>query len=63
MNGYFGEYGGAFVPDTLVQALQELDAAFFKWKDDESFQGELTGYLKDFVGRPSPLYFAYFIFF
>ena len=58
MNGYFGEYGGAFVPDTLVQALQELDAAFLKWKDDESFQGELTGYLKDFVGRPSPLYFA-----
>jgi len=56
--GHFGKFGGAFVPETLVPALQELEAIHATCKNDPEFQAELTGLLRDFVGRPTPLYFA-----
>ena len=56
--GRFGPYGGKYVPETLMPALAELETAYGKYKDDADFQQELQGLLKDYVGRPSPLYFA-----
>jgi len=56
--GYFGLYGGRYVPETLVAALDELEAAHQEAKVDPSFQRELDGLLADYVGRPTPLYFA-----
>lgn len=56
--GFFGEYGGRFVPEDLIAVLDEVKGAFYKYKDDADFQKELNYYLKYFVGRPSPLYFA-----
>ncbi|HYO10321.1 MAG TPA: tryptophan synthase subunit beta [Tepidisphaeraceae bacterium] len=56
--GHFGPYGGTFVPETLVAALQQLDAEYAKAKDDPSFREEFEYYLREFVGRPSRLYFA-----
>lgn len=56
--GYFGAYGGRFVPETLMSALDELAAAYKKVKDDPGFQQTLAALLKDYVGRPSPLYRA-----
>lgn len=56
--GYFGSYGGQFVPETLVQPLRVLESEFFKaWKDPR-FQEELARYYREFVGRPTMLYFA-----
>jgi tryptophan synthase beta chain len=57
-NGYFGEYGGAYVPETLMPALGELKKGFFKHVKSRPFQKELLYYLTDYVGRPTPLYFA-----
>lgn len=56
--GYYGPYGGRFVPETLVAALDELEAAFENARRDRQFKSELNGLLKDFGGRPTPLYFA-----
>lgn len=56
--GRFGKYGGKYVPETLMPALTEFEAAYTKYKNDLDFQQELQGLLKDYVGRPSPLYFA-----
>jgi tryptophan synthase beta chain len=56
--GRFGDYGGRYVPETLMPLVHELDAAYRAAKADEGFQAELGGYLKHYVGRPSPLYFA-----
>lgn len=56
--GLFGEYGGRFVPENLVNVLEEVKQAFYKYKDNADFQKELDYYYKYFVGRPSPLYFA-----
>jgi len=56
--GHFGPYGGIFVPETLVFALQQLDAEYRKAKNDPYFNREFESYLKDYVGRPSRLYFA-----
>ena len=56
--GYFGDYGGQFVPETVLPALEELIESYYKFKDDEQFKEELNYYLKKYVGRPSPLYFA-----
>lgn len=56
--GYWGQYGGRFVPETLVAPLDELEQAFFTYRDDAGFRAEVDGLLRDFVGRPSPLYFA-----
>lgn len=56
--GRFGKFGGKYVPETLMPALSELEAAIQKYRDDASFQTELQTLLRDYVGRPSPLYFA-----
>ncbi|RTQ94928.1 tryptophan synthase subunit beta [Lysinibacillus telephonicus] len=58
IKGRFGRFGGQFVPETLMTALQELDEVYDKVKNDESFQKELRYYLKNYVGRETPLYFA-----
>jgi tryptophan synthase beta chain len=57
-NGRFGDYGGQYVPETLMPLVHELDAAYAAAKADEGFQAELAGFLTHYVGRPSPLYFA-----
>jgi tryptophan synthase beta chain len=54
----FGPYGGQYVPETLVPALVELEAAWLVARDDPGYQAELTSLLNDYVGRPSPLYLA-----
>ncbi len=56
--GRFGKYGGRYVPETLMAALLELDAAYAEAQADPKFHEELDGLLKDYVGRPTPLYFA-----
>ena len=56
--GYFGEFGGRFIPETLVYALEELEREYNKAKKDKSFQRELNYYLHEYAGRPTPLYFA-----
>lgn len=56
--GYFGEYGGRYVPETLLYALEELDSYYIKLKDDKSFERELASLLNEYAGRPTPLYFA-----
>jgi tryptophan synthase beta chain len=56
--GRFGIFGGKYVPETLMPALSELEAAYYQCRKDPSFQSELNGLLRDYVGRPSPLYFA-----
>jgi tryptophan synthase beta chain len=56
--GFYGEFGGAHVPPALHSNLARLEEAFFKFKDDKEFQDEFIHYLKKYVGRPSPLYFA-----
>lgn len=56
--GRYGEYGGRYVPETLMPALLELEAAYREAKDDPEFSAELEHYLKDYVGRETPLYFA-----
>ncbi|MBC1888640.1 tryptophan synthase subunit beta [Listeria booriae] len=56
--GFYGNYGGQFVPETLMKAVTELEAAYEQSKKDEAFQKELNYYLRDYVGRESPLYFA-----
>ncbi len=54
----FGPYGGRFVPETLIPALDELEAAWLEARSDEAFGAELTALLRDYVGRPTPLYLA-----
>jgi len=56
--GYFGEFGGQFVPETVMPALMELDEAFRYYRKDRKFKQTLAAYLRDYVGRPTPLYFA-----
>ena len=56
--GHFGPYGGRFVAETLMEPLDELTAAYERLKNDAGFQAELDKDLADYVGRPSPLYFA-----
>ncbi len=56
--GYWGEYGGRFVPETLVAPLDELTEAYLSTRDDSAFSVEFDQLLRDFVGRPTPLYFA-----
>ncbi|PEI95734.1 tryptophan synthase subunit beta [Bacillus pseudomycoides] len=57
-NGYFGEFGGSFVPEQLQEALLHLENAFNQYKDDLEFIKEYEYYLKEYVGRPNPLYYA-----
>ena len=57
-NGRFGEYGGQYIPETLMNAVLELEKAYNYYKDDPGFQTELTALLNDYAGRPSRLYYA-----
>ena len=56
--GKFGEFGGKYIPETLVPAVQELEEAYLKFKNDKEFNKELDYYLREYAGRPTPLYFA-----
>jgi len=56
--GYFGPFGGRFVPETLIPALEELERTYLMLKDDPSFKEELSLILRDYCGRPTPLYYA-----
>jgi len=56
--GRFGEFGGRFVPETLMHPVEELERAYFEARDDESFQRQLRHLLKNFAGRPTPLFHA-----
>ncbi len=58
VHGHFGKYGGMFVPETLMTALNELTAEYQKARLDQTFQDQLAASLRDFAGRPTPLYFA-----
>ena len=58
IDGRFGEFGGQYIAETLMPAVQELEEAYQKYWKDEEFQKEYHYYLKQYVGRPSPLYFA-----
>ncbi|HOJ77147.1 MAG TPA: tryptophan synthase subunit beta [Bacillota bacterium] len=57
-NWYFGNYGGRYVPETLMAALDELEEAYLRYKDDPEFINELTTLFNDYSGRPTPLYYA-----
>ena len=57
-NGKFGKYGGIFVPELIIPALEELEEAFLRYKDDKKFNEELDFYLSEFAGRPTSLYHA-----
>ena len=56
--GHFGIYGGRFVPETLMTALTELEAAYMEAKEDAKFQEEFEYYLREYAGRPNPLYYC-----
>ncbi len=56
--GRFGDYGGQYIPETLMNAVIELENAYLKFKDDADFQKELTELLNEYAGRPSRLYYA-----
>src|SRR5580693_3602130 len=56
--GHFGPYGGIFVPETLMAALEELEVVYRSAKADPGFQADLRRHLAEFAGRPTPLYFA-----
>ncbi len=58
LNSYFGAYGGQYVPETLMPALAEFEQAFLRYQNDKDFKAELSDYLNNYVGRPSPLYLA-----
>lgn len=56
--GRFGDYGGFYVPEVLIPVLEELEEAFYRFYEDEGFAAELAQLLRDYAGRPSPLYYA-----
>ena len=56
--GRFGKFGGRYVPETLVPALDELEYNYKKMRNDARFKKELAGYLRTFAGRPTPMYYA-----
>ncbi|MCX6628820.1 MAG: pyridoxal-phosphate dependent enzyme [Candidatus Solibacter sp.] len=56
--GHFGPYGGRYVPEVLMAPIEELEAAYLAARGDPAFQTELAGLLRNFAGRPTPLYFA-----
>ena len=58
VGGKFGKYGGKYIPETLASAVEELESAYEKYKKDSDFQNELSYYLTEYAGRPTPLYFA-----
>jgi tryptophan synthase beta chain len=58
VGGKFGKYGGKYIPETLTPAIEELESAYEKYKNDSDFQNDLSYYLTEYAGRPTPLYFA-----
>src|SRR6188472_97828 len=56
IDGRFGKYGGKYIPETLVPAVEELESAYKRCKNDPAFQDELSYYLTNYAGRPTPLY-------
>ena len=56
--GHFGVYGGRYISETLMPAVMELEEAYVKWKHRPEFKDEFNYYLKEYVGRPTPLYLA-----
>ena len=58
VGGEFGIFGGQYVPETLMPILKELEATYSKYRFDKEFWAEVNYYLKDYVGRENPLYFA-----
>lgn len=58
IEGYYGEFGGAYIPEILHGTVEKLKSAFYEAKEDDSFKKEFVDLLKNYVGRPSPLYFA-----
>ncbi|HET6518039.1 MAG TPA: tryptophan synthase subunit beta [Nitrosopumilaceae archaeon] len=58
LKGRFGDFGGRYIPETLVPAIEELEENYLKFKNDKNFKKELDYYLKEYAGRPTPLYFA-----
>jgi tryptophan synthase beta chain len=58
IDGKFGKYGGRFIPETLMPVIKELEESYQKFKNDLNFKKELEYYLRDFVGRPTTLYYA-----
>jgi tryptophan synthase beta chain len=58
VDGKFGKYGGRYVPETLMSALMELEREYARIKDDQDFKTQLGYYLREFAGRPTPLYYA-----
>ena len=56
--GHFGSFGGRFVAETLMPLILDLEQAYAEAKADPAFHAEMSGYLKDYVGRPSPLYYS-----
>jgi tryptophan synthase beta chain len=58
VRGKFGKYGGKYIPETLAPAIEELESAYKKYRNDPDFQKELSHYLNHYAGRPTPLYFA-----
>ena len=57
-NGRFGDFGGKYIPETLIPAIEELEENYLKFKNDKDFKKELDHYLRAYAGRPTPLYFA-----
>ena len=57
-NGYYGQFGGAYIPEILHGSFERLKEAFYTAKEDATFKAEYYELLKNYVGRPSPLYFA-----
>ena len=57
-NGYYGEFGGAYIPEILYQSVKELRSSYLTIIQSQEFQSEFQTLLKDYVGRPSPLYYA-----
>ncbi len=58
IKGRFGNFGGRYIPETLVPAIEELEENYLKFKNDKNFKKELDHYLREYAGRPTPLYFA-----
>ncbi|MDP2690234.1 MAG: pyridoxal-phosphate dependent enzyme, partial [Deltaproteobacteria bacterium] len=56
--GHYGAYGGRYISETLMPAVVELEKAYLKWRNHPEFKKELNYYLKEYVGRPTPLYHA-----
>ncbi|MFZ5981872.1 MAG: tryptophan synthase subunit beta, partial [Candidatus Zixiibacteriota bacterium] len=56
--GYFGEYGGRYVPDLLIKILEEITRAYYEAKADPAYREELADLYRHYVGRPSPVFYA-----